>query len=179
MTSDPDRRRLLELARNAVAAHVAGRAWHAVVAEDTLARRAAAFVSLHKNGELRGCIGRLETDDPLWEVVAGCARAAASEDPRFAKVMEAELPYIDVEISILGPFEEVRSIDEIEIGRHGLLVEQGSHRGLLLPQVASAWQWTAKAFVDQTCRKAGLPLDVWPNKATLWRFEAEVFSERG
>lgn len=177
MTSESDRSRLLELARNALTAHVAGRTWRAADATGDLERPASAFVSLHKNGALRGCIGRLEADAALWDVVAACARAAASEDPRFAAVTEAELPYIEVEISILGAFEPVRSIDEVEIGRHGLLVEQGHHRGLLLPQVALEWGWTASTFVEHTCRKAGLAPDAWPHDATLWRFEAEVFSE--
>jgi AmmeMemoRadiSam system protein A len=177
MTSDSDRHRLLEVARDALTAHVTGRTWQAADVAGDLERPASAFVSLHKNGELRGCIGRLAADDALWDVVAACARAAASADPRFAPVTEAELPYIEVEISILGAFEQVRSIDEVEIGRYGLLVEQGRHRGLLLPQVAVEWRWTARMFVEHTCRKAGVPPDAWPHDATLWRFEAEVFSD--
>jgi AmmeMemoRadiSam system protein A len=176
MTSDRDRRRLLDVARSALIHHVSARR-PAGTDPDTQARQAAAFVSLHVRGELRGCIGRLEPDAPLWQVIAECARAAATKDPRFSPLVEAELADVEIEISILGPCEPIRSPDDIEIGRHGLLVEQGPRRGLLLPQVATAWRWTARTFLEQTCRKAGLPADSWQHGAVLWRFEAEVFGE--
>ncbi len=178
MTSDSDRRRLLGVARHAIVAHAQGRGPGQVSAKGELERRGAVFVSLHCRGELRGCIGHLESDAALWRVVADCARAASSDDPRFPAVTEDEIAELEIEISILGEFEPVRSLDEIEIGRHGLLVEQRDHRGLLLPQVATEWGWTPRTFVEQTCRKAGLPDDGWQRGATLWRFEAEVFGER-
>ena len=89
----------------------------------------------------------------------------------------AELPDIDFELSILGPLESISTLEHIEIGRHGLLVELGSRRGLLLPQVATEWQWNRETFLAQTCRKAGLPPDAWKTGAQVWRFDAEVFGE--
>jgi len=103
---------------------------------------------------------------------------ACSADPRFPAVSGAELETLDVEISILGPLEPIASPDDIEIGRHGLVVELGHRRGLLLPQVATEWRWTQQAFVQHACRKAGLSQDAWRKRAALWRFEAEVFRER-
>lgn len=178
MTSEADRQSLLEIARAAIVAHVTGAPRHRPVAEGALARSAGVFVSLHQRGDLRGCIGHLEADMPLAESVAECACLACSADPRFAAVDRSELSALDIEISILGALEPITSPDEIEVGRHGLVVEQGGHRGLLLPQVATEWRWSQRVFVEQACRKAGLSCDAWQHGASLCRFEAEVFSER-
>ena len=177
MTSDPDRQLLLRLARDTIAAHVTGGRTPSIDLEGVCARRGAAFVTLHARGELRGCIGHLEIEDPLGWVVPRCAIGACSRDPRFPAVAERELPDINIELSLLGPLESIVGPADIELGRHGLLVELGWSRGLLLPQVAIEWQWDADAFVAQTCRKAGLPRDAWKDGAKLWRFEAEVFGE--
>ena len=184
MTSDEDRRLLLGLARDAITAHVIGAANDSGRAQDVrrsdgsvLARRGAAFVTLHRRGELRGCIGHLDPDAPLARVISECAVSACSADPRFAPVTAVELGEIAVELSLLGPLERLTSATEIEIGRHGLLVERRGMRGLLLPQVAVEWGWDAETFLAQTCHKAGLPRDAWRNGATVWRFEAEVFGE--
>jgi AmmeMemoRadiSam system protein A len=180
MIPDVDRQALLGVARSAIGsslgqdARVTGGG-----GGDTLNQPAAAFVTLHSHGELRGCIGHVEANRPLRDVVASCAVSAAKADPRFAPVTADELASLDIEISVLSGFEPVHSIDEIEVGRHGLLIESGWRRGLLLPQVAPEWNWDAAQFVAQTCRKAGLPPDAWPARgATLYRFEAEVFGER-
>lgn len=172
-----DRAKLLAIARDAIAGSL-GHPTGAHGANADLVRPAAAFVTLHTRGELRGCIGHVEADRPLADVVASCAVSAATADPRFPPVALAELDALDIEVSILGPFERVESLDQIEIGRHGLLVESGWRRGLLLPQVAPEWNWTAAEFVAHTCRKAGLPANAWPSGgATLQRFTAEVFGE--
>jgi AmmeMemoRadiSam system protein A len=139
--------------------------------------RAGAFVTLRVGGDLRGCIGYPEADRPLVDVVERCAISAAVSDPRFPAVRASEWPLIDIEISVLGPIDAVRDIEEIEIGRHGLIAERGGRRGLLLPQVAVEWKWDRKEFASQTCAKAGLPKDAWLNGATLWKFEADVFGE--
>jgi len=139
-------------------------------------RRAGVFVSLHKGGALRGCIGHIEPDRPLSRAIPNAAVAASSADPRFAPMTSEELADVQIELSILGPLERIGGAGDIEVGRHGLLVERGWSRGLLLPQVAAEWGWDADAFLSQTCHKAGLPPDAW-KKATVWRFEAEVFSE--
>ena len=178
MTSEADRALLLTLARGALTASVTGQTMPAPGPSDLLARLAGAFVSLHKRGQLRGCIGHIEADEPLARVVARCAVAASNADPRFAPVAPDELLHIVIELSILGPLEPIATSVDIEIGRHGLVVEQGWNRGLLLPQVATEWKWDRDTFVAETCRKAGLPPDGWTKGARLWRFEAEVFAEK-
>lgn len=141
--------------------------------------RAGAFVTLHLKGKLRGCIGYPDPELPLLEVVERCAVSAAISDPRFAAIGGDELGDVEIEISVLGPIEHVADISAVVVGQHGLVVERGGRRGLLLPQVASEWNWTAEEFASQTCLKAGLPRDAWQNGATLFKFEAEVFGETG
>lgn len=177
MTSEIDRHRLLQIARASVHAHVHGDPPPAPGESDLDARRGGAFVTLHCDGRLRGCIGHIEADEPLPRVVARCAISACSADPRFPPVATAELDGISIELSILGPLEPIRGPHDIEIGRHGLVVEKGWRRGLLLPQVAVEWHWDRERFLDHTCRKAGLPPDAWKYGAAVWRFEAEVFGE--
>ncbi len=140
--------------------------------------RAGAFVTLRVGGDLRGCIGHIEATDPLGEVLRRCAVAACSSDPRFPPVTPSELDAIDLEISLLGPLQPIAGLQDIVIGRDGLVVERGWQRGLLLPQVATEWGWDAETFLAHTCQKAGLPRDAWQNGARVWRFEAEVFGER-
>jgi AmmeMemoRadiSam system protein A len=178
MIAEADRIALLQIARAAIVAHVSGAAWSVPPLDGAAARRAGAFVTLHCNGDLRGCIGHIEPDMPLGRIVARCAVSAASADPRFHAVTASELPHLQLELSVLGELEPVASIEEIEVGRHGLVVEMGWHRGLLLPQVATEWRWDRETFVAQTCQKAGLPADAWQHGASVWRFEAEVFAER-
>jgi AmmeMemoRadiSam system protein A len=177
MIEPDERRRLLQLARDAIVAHLSGLPAPAADPSPILERRAGVFVSLHRGEALRGCIGHVEPDQPLSRVLPSSAIAAASTDPRFDSVTSEEMLELQIELSILGPLERITGIDEVEIGRHGLLVERGWNRGLLLPQVAVEWEWDAEAFLSQTCHKAGLPLDAWKSGAVIWRFEAEVFSE--
>ena len=178
MTAEPDRRLLLQLARGAVAAHVGGARAPSPPRDGVFARACGAFVTLHIEGDLRGCIGHIEATDLLGDVILRCAVAACSSDPRFPPVTAAELARLDIELSLLGPLEPVGSIDEIEIGRHGLVVEQHWRRGLLLPQVATEWRWDRETFLVETCVKAGLPRDAWKTGARLKKFEAEVFGDR-
>ena len=174
------RRALLVQARRAIAARVNGAPPPALDDPDLPPIEAGAFVTIEKGGELRGCIGSLETDQPVGEVVTRVAAAAATEDPRFPPVRPGELGLIDLEVSVLGPLESVEPPDpsRVVVGRHGLVVEQGLRRGLLLPQVAVEWQWDADTFLEQTCVKAGLPRDAWRTGARVFRFVAEVFGER-
>ena len=145
-----------------------------VISEDF---RAGAFVTLRLNGQLRGCIGYPEPDLPLVDVVERCAVSAALSDPRFPPLSEAEWSDVDLELSVLGPIERVTDLTEIVVGRHGLVVEFGRRRGVLLPQVAVEWKWDAVEFAAQTCIKAGLPRDASQKGAKLFKFEAEVFGE--
>ena len=177
MTSDHDRQLLLRLAREALAAHVGAGAAHVPGATPLLEQWRGAFVTLHHHGELRGCIGHIEPNQPLGTVVARCAIAAGTTDPRFPPITPTELEQLEIEISLLGPLEAIAGPGEIEIGRHGLVVELGWQRGLLLPQVATEWGWDAETFLAQTCHKAGVARDAWKSGAKIWRFEAEVFGE--
>jgi AmmeMemoRadiSam system protein A len=140
------------------------------------ARPGAAFVTLKKNGRLRGCIGYTEAVAPLFKVVQECAVAAATEDPRFTPVTPGELAAICMEISVLTPLMPMRP-DDVVVGLHGLCVSQGRMRGLLLPQVPVEQGWDRETFLDQTCAKAGLPPSAWRHAATLQGFTAEVFGE--
>lgn len=177
MTSEADRQRLLRIARDALAAHVAGAGMPEAELTGAAARPAGAFVTLRADAQLRGCIGHVEATEPLGVVVARSAIAAGSSDPRFPGITAAELPRLQIEISILGPLARVSSLADIQIGIHGLIVELGLQRGLLLPQVAAEWQWDRETFVAETCRKAGLAGDAWEKGARIWKFQAEVFGE--
>ncbi|MGA3127629.1 MAG: AmmeMemoRadiSam system protein A [Candidatus Korobacteraceae bacterium] len=135
-----------------------------------------AFVTLHENGALRGCIGMVMAVQPLDETVREMARAAAVEDSRFDPVTEAELEKLQLEISVLSPMFEIAP-EDVVVGRHGLMVSYGGRRGLLLPQVAPEWGWDRETLLAQTCHKAGLPAEQWKHGATLEAFTAEVFGE--
>jgi AmmeMemoRadiSam system protein A len=182
--SDAARCWLLDLARRAVEAAAAGEAFCCPAPpsdlsssdRDELARPHAAFVSLHKQGKLRGCVGRISRDMPLAYTVPEIAQAAAREDARFRPVALVEVPEIRVEISVLSAFFPVRP-DQIIPGVHGLVVRQGVHRGILLPQVAAACRWDAARLLRETCRKAGLSADAWKGGVALEAFTAEIISE--
>jgi AmmeMemoRadiSam system protein A len=172
-----ERRELLGIARRTIEGYVRDRRVPGVSGlSGKLAEPGAAFVTLKKKGRLRGCIGYTEAVAPLFKVVQECAVAAAAEDPRFPPVSAGELPSIDLEISVLTPLAPIRA-EEVEVGRHGLMVSRGGRRGLLLPQVPVELGWDRETFLDQTCVKAGLPTDAWRRGATLQAFTAEVFGE--
>ena len=175
--TDEQQRTLVEIARRAVARSVNGAEPGEVPTIVDLPEAMGAFVTLKKHGELRGCIGTLECRRALPEEVARVAVSAAREDPRFEPVRASELADLDVEVSILGPLEPIDPHDPgaIDIGRHGLVVEQGWRRGLLLPQVATEWGWDRETFLAHTCVKAGLPRDCWRSGARVYRFAADVF----
>jgi len=135
-----------------------------------------AFTTLHANGALRGCIGFVMAVAPLEQTILETARAAALEDPRFPPVTEAELESLQLEISVLSPMFEIAP-EDVVVGRHGLMVTYKGRRGLLLPQVAPEWGWDRETFLEQTCKKAGLPLRVLGEGAKLEAFTAEVFGE--
>ena len=177
MMTQSDRQILLRLARDAIAAHVANLPAPSAAVSGALGRPGGAFVTLHTRGNLRGCIGHVEANEPIGRVVPRCAVAACSSDPRFPPVTSSEIADLDLEISLVGPLEPIAGPADVEIGRHGLVLERGGQRGLLLPQVATDWHWDPETFLAQTCHKAGLPDDAWKHGATIWRFEAEVFGD--
>jgi uncharacterized protein len=176
MLTETQRSVLLDLARRSVLATVTGSP--APVSSDIpLPDASGVFVTIKRRGELRGCLGTLHCREGLDSEVIRCAADAACEDPRFPPVASPELPGLSLEVSVLGPLEPIDPADplSIVIGRHGLVVEQGFRRGLLLPQVATEWGWTVDQFLRQTCLKAGLLPDAWQHGAKVSRFEAEVF----
>lgn len=136
------------------------------------------FVTLKKNGRLRGCIGYIEALKPLDETIREMALAAAFNDYRFPPVEESEVDLLEIEISVLSPIREISDPSLVEVGVHGLIITRGVNRGLLLPQVATEWKWDRKTFLAQTCVKAGLPEDMWSRKGTkIEVFTADVFGE--
>ena len=177
LLSDRDRRQLLDLARRALDARVRRGPPPHVECTGALAVRRAAFVSLHCRGALRGCLGHLGFDTPLGQTIVHLAGVVADSDPRFAAVSPEELPDLRVEISVLTPPRAILSVSDVEVGRHGLIIEDGRHRGLLLPQVAVEHRWTRDAFLEHACVKAGLRPDAWTRGARVFVFEAQVFGE--
>lgn len=145
---------------------------------DEMLLRKGAFVSLHRNNELRGCIGQIYPEQELYRVVQHCVLNAALEDGRFSPVTLDELRDLEIEISVLSPLHRIQSIEEIELGLHGLYMVQGPYRGLLLPQVATECGWDRIEFLEHTCLKSGLPRSAWQDpKTIIYIFEAEIFSE--
>jgi AmmeMemoRadiSam system protein A len=142
-----------------------------------LAEPRGAFTSLYLRGELRGCVGYVLPSSSVYGAVAETARAAAFDDNRFPPVTPSEAPHLEIELSILSPPLPIHA-EGIEVGRHGLLISQNDRRGLLLPQVPVEHKWDLATFLEQTCRKAGLPLDAWQEGATIEAFTAEVFGDK-
>jgi AmmeMemoRadiSam system protein B/AmmeMemoRadiSam system protein A len=145
--------------------------------EPPLTRRSGAFVTLRENGDLRGCIGHTRADQPLHRVVQETAVQAATEDPRFPALTGEELADITIEISVLSPFRRVTDVEEIEVGTHGLMTFQGTHQGLLLPQVPVEQGWNREELLEGLCEKARLAQGCWRQGATLYAFTAIVFGE--
>ncbi len=149
------------------------------VASEILDEHFGAFVTLHKHGELQGCIGYIEAIGPLWETVRNLALKSAFDDPRFNPLTEPELSECDIEISVLTPLEPCPDPEKIEVGKHGLYIRKGYYSGLLLPQVPVEWGWNREEFLQHTCNKAGLPVNSWKDKdSELFWFSAIVFSEK-
>ena len=177
-----ERRALLTLARLALERAVERGAFEGFGVENLpgrLGEPAGAFVTLRRGKQLRGCIGHLEVPPPtsLALTVAMAAQAAAMEDPRFEPVRADEVAELTIEISVLTPFEEIAP-EKVVPGTHGLVIQQGNRRGLLLPQVATEHGLSRERFLEETCAKAGLPRDAWRDAATrVFAFTAEVFSE--
>lgn len=179
MTLSPeDQERLLRLARRCLEARVRREKPPPPERGGGLDSPMGAFVSVHHHGDLRGCLGRLETDRPIAENVAHLAAVVSDSDPRFPPISTEELAGLELEISALTPEQEIADINVIEVGRHGLIIERGHRRGLLLPQVATEYGWDREAFLDHTCLKAGLPADAWRNGARIFIFEAQVFADK-
>jgi AmmeMemoRadiSam system protein A len=177
--SPADKQLLLKVARDSIAARLHGKAAiPGKVSSPVLDEFRGAFVSLHRRGQLRGCIGYIEAVKPLLQTVMEMAPAAAFQDPRFRPLQADELADLEIEISVLTPMRLVKSTDEIDVGKHGLYIIKGHNRGLLLPQVASQYHWDRQTFLEQTCHKAGLPSNAWEDAGTqIFIFRAEIFAD--
>lgn len=176
--SAEERALLLTLAHRAIEAAVSGAPFKAEPPTPHLAEPRGAFTTLYLRRQLRGCVGYVYPVASVYQTVAETARAAALEDNRFAPVTASEAAGLAVHLSILSPLRPIRA-EEVEVGRHGLMVSLGPYRGLLLPQVPVEHGWDRVTFFQQTCRKAGLPLDAWEKGAVLEGFTAEIFGEDG
>ncbi len=175
--SPEERRILLRIAHDAILAVVERQPFaDTPPALPGLAEARGVFTTLYLGGELRGCVGYAIPVAPLYRAVAETARAAAFEDSRFSPVTKDEACKLDVSLSVLSPLFPIHP-EAVEVGRHGLVISQGGRRGLLLPQVPGEYGWDRESFLEQTCRKAGLPLDAWRKGARIDAFTAEVFSD--
>jgi len=168
---------LLNLARKAIENRLQGVPKPTREGETSkLAEKRGAFVTLKTKGQLRGCIGHTQAIKPLSQTVIDMAEAAAFQDPRFPPLTKQELKDLSIEISALTPFRQIQDIKEIQVGKHGLMIERGFNAGLLLPQVATEYGWDTLTFLEHTCQKAGLPKDAWKDKKTkIQVFSAEIF----
>ncbi|MGB7600953.1 MAG: AmmeMemoRadiSam system protein A [Candidatus Sulfotelmatobacter sp.] len=175
--SPEERAQLLHLAHDSIISELEARTISLDPPTPHLSELRGIFASLYLRGELRGCVGYVVATSPLYRTVAETARAAAFEDNRFPPVTRGEVSDLEIELSILSPLESIHP-NAIEIGRHGLLISQHGRRGLLLPQVAAEHQWDRNTFLEQTCRKAHLPLDAWQKGAILQAFTAEIFGDK-
>ena len=176
-----ERAQLLQIARKSIDYELARKTdlpYDSTKMSPALKEHCGAFVTLHKGEKLRGCIGNLIGYKPLYQTVASMACAAAFEDPRFYPVEENEMKDIDIEISVLSPLRKIQSIDEFQLGRHGIYMIKGEHRGTFLPQVAKETGWTKEEFLGHCARdKAGLAWNGWKD-AELYVYEAVVFGEK-
>ncbi|MFH1701192.1 MAG: AmmeMemoRadiSam system protein B [Candidatus Zixiibacteriota bacterium] len=176
--SDNDKEKLLKIARQSIETYLETETVPIFDVPESLKRPGAAFVTLEKDHRLRGCIGQTIAVTPLFETVSHCAIQAALSDPRFPPVKRGEMNQIHIEISVLTPLQKVESLDEIEVGRDGLMISMGRNRGLLLPQVATDYGWDRETFLRQTCKKAGLAPDAYNSKqAEIFMFQAIIFEE--
>jgi AmmeMemoRadiSam system protein A len=179
MLSDSQKKILFTLARQSIEAELKLRSEIDSFSDEFLAEFAAVFVTLRMDEELRGCIGSVHAVESLRDAIVHSAYSAAFRDPRFPALTKEEYPLIDLEISVLSPFQKIENPEEVIPGVHGLMITRGYHRGLLLPQVAMEYNWDRETFLGHTCDKAGLPFDAWKDpQTTIEVFTAEVFSEK-
>jgi AmmeMemoRadiSam system protein A len=176
--SEEDRKAILEFTRRGVLHAVCHeRAFSVFPTTGIFGERLGLFVTLHVAKKLRGCIGVIDAQATLGETLAKCAADAALHDPRFSRMQIQEMEALEIEVSLLSPLQPIRA-EDVEIGTHGLLVERGTRRGLMLPQVAVEHRLSREQFLAETCMKAGLPREAWKEPETkLHGFQCEVITE--
>ena len=175
--SDQDKKSLHQIAKTVIENKVRGKAVPEFKVESPILKEnRGAFVTIQKKGQLRGCIGYIEGQGPLYKTIEEMAEAAAFRDPRFVPVTEKELPDLEIEISVLTPLKKITDVNEIQVGKHGIYIKQGWLSGLLLPQVATEYGWDRQTFLGHTCEKAGLPSNAWKDRNTdIYIFSADIF----
>src|SRR6476620_11100585 len=174
--SREERSLLLQLAHQSIASALEHREISLLPPNPHLAEPRGVFTTLYYHGDLRGCVGYIFPVMSLYRTVAESARGAAFYHSRFAPVTREQAAELEVSLSILSPPQPIRP-EDVEIGRHGLLIKMGDYRGLLLPQVPIEHKWDRIAFLEQTCKKAGLPIDAWQTGAQVEAFTAEIFGD--
>ncbi len=173
-----EQKELLKIARETIVDHVAnGKIPDIVSTSPGLNLHSGCFVTIKKKGELRGCIGNFVSDRSLYLLVQEMAVSAATRDPRFYPMKSEDLADFTLDISVLSPLEKVSSVEEIQVGIHGIYIIKGSYRGVLLPQVATEYGWNREQFLQHTCVKAGLEKDAWQGECDIYIFSAQVFGE--
>lgn len=174
-----EKRILLAIARESITAHLERRDAEYDEIPDSLTRKCGAFVTLHEDNKLRGCIGNMVGKKPLADTIKEMAIASAFQDPRFPPLSKEELGTLEIEISVLSPMEKAANISEIQPGKHGLYMKNGYRSGVLLPQVAADRGWDTETFLTNTCYKAGLQGDCWKDPDTeIFIYTAIIFSEK-
>ena len=173
-----EQKELLQIARETIVDYVANRTVPAIATSSPgLSLHSGCFVTIKKQGELRGCIGNFISEQPLSLLVQEMAVSAATRDPRFYPMKKDDLADFTIDISVLSPLARAASVEEIQVGVHGIYIVKGSYRGVLLPQVASEYGWDRDQFLQHTCVKAGLPQDAWEGECDIYIFSAQVFGE--
>ena len=179
--SEDDKETLMNIARTTIEHRVKGEALTEFeVDSPILKENRGAFVTIHKQGRLRGCIGYIQAIKPLYVTIQEMAEAAALNDHRFPPVSPEELDALDLEISVLTPLQEIKDVDEIEVGKHGIVLKKGYHQGVFLPQVATEQGWDRTTFLNEICFKAGIhDKNCWKDEdAEIFIYSAEVFKEK-
>ncbi len=179
MLTQADATNLLIIAREAITHKINGDDYSPTPREEkALNERSGCFVTIKQSGKLRGCIGNFQSQQPLFREVATMAEAAATQDPRFQPMTSKEIDNFNLEITVLSPLVKIDSTDQIEVGTHGIYIEKGIHRGVLLPQVATEYGWDRETFLSQTCAKAGLIDDAWQHAdADIYIFSGQIIAE--
>ncbi len=178
LLSNEEQKELLQIARDTIVDYVTNQNVPALVTTSLgLNLHSGSFVTIKKDGVLRGCIGNFVSVQPLYKLVQEMAISAATRDPRFNPMKKNDLADFTIDISVLTPLTKVASVEEIQVGVHGIYIIKGSYRGVLLPQVATEYGWNREQFLQHTCTKAGLPEDAWQGECDIYIFSAQVFGE--
>jgi AmmeMemoRadiSam system protein A len=173
-----EQKELLKMARDTIVSYVTfGKIPAVEMTSKGLNLEVGCFVTIKQHGELRGCIGNFVSDKPLYKLVQEMALSAATRDPRFYPMKAEDLDNFELDISVLSPLEKAASVEEIQVGTHGIYIVKGSYRGVLLPQVATDYGWNRVEFLRHTCIKAGLPENAWQGECDIFIFSAQVFGE--